>query len=195
MHRIGRGDRLAIILPNGPELATAFLSVACCATAAPLNPALTEQDIEFCLRDFGVRALVVAEGSCDAARTIAASLGLDVLDLRSTAGGPAGCIELKDGSSATAPVVKRDSEPAGPDEFGPVQLSTGPMHLAAAGGAPLIPVFAIRDGAGAFVVTLDAPLLVEARADREKRKHDIAARYAGRLEPWVRRYPGQWLGE
>ena len=73
---IGRGDRVAIILPNGPELATTFLSVASCATAAPLNPALTEQDIEFCLRDFGVRALVVAEGASDAARKIATSLGL-----------------------------------------------------------------------------------------------------------------------
>ena len=77
----------------------------------------------------------------------------------------------------------------------PVRLSTGPMHLAAASGAPLIPVFVIRDGDGAFVVTLDAPLLVDVRADREKREHDIAAQYASRLEPWVRRYPGQWLGE
>lgn len=77
----------------------------------------------------------------------------------------------------------------------PLRLSTGPMHLAAASGAPLIPVFAIRNGDGAFVVTLDAPLLVDARADREKREHDIAAEYARRLEPWVRRYPGQWLGE
>ena len=77
----------------------------------------------------------------------------------------------------------------------PLQLSTGPMHLAADSGAPLIPVFAVRDGDGAFVVTLDAPLLVEARGDREKREHDIAAQYARRLEPWIRRYPGQWLGE
>ena len=77
----------------------------------------------------------------------------------------------------------------------PLHLSTGPMHLAAASGAPLIPVFTVRDGEGAFVVTLDAPLLVDARADREKREHDIAEEYARRLEPWVRRYPGQWLGE
>ena len=77
----------------------------------------------------------------------------------------------------------------------PLRLSTGPMHLAADSGAPLIPVFAVRDGDGAFVVTLDAPLLVDARADREKREHDIAGEYARRLEPWVRRYPGQWLGK
>ena len=36
---IGRGDRVAIVLPNGPEMAVAFLAVASCATCAPLNPA------------------------------------------------------------------------------------------------------------------------------------------------------------
>src|SRR5215831_10422235 len=36
---IERNDRVAIVLPNGPEMATSFLGVACCATSAPLNPA------------------------------------------------------------------------------------------------------------------------------------------------------------
>ena len=36
---IGRGDRVAIVLPNGPEMATAFLCVASAAATAPLNPA------------------------------------------------------------------------------------------------------------------------------------------------------------
>ncbi|MGH7579632.1 MAG: AMP-binding protein, partial [Gemmatimonadales bacterium] len=35
---MGRNDRVAIVLPNGPEMAVAFLAVASCATAAPLNP-------------------------------------------------------------------------------------------------------------------------------------------------------------
>jgi acyl-CoA synthetase (AMP-forming)/AMP-acid ligase II len=35
---IGRNDRVAIVLPNGPEMAVAFLAVAAGATAAPLNP-------------------------------------------------------------------------------------------------------------------------------------------------------------
>src|SRR5262245_65670565 len=34
---IGRGDRVGIVLPNGPEMATAFVGVASCATSAPLN--------------------------------------------------------------------------------------------------------------------------------------------------------------
>ena len=36
---IGRGDRVAIVLPNGPEMATAFIAVAAAASNAPLNPA------------------------------------------------------------------------------------------------------------------------------------------------------------
>src|SRR5687768_13594732 len=36
---VGRNDRVAIVLLNGPEMATAFLGVGACATAAPLNPA------------------------------------------------------------------------------------------------------------------------------------------------------------
>ena len=35
---VGRGDRVAIVLPQGPEMAVTFLAVAAGATAAPLNP-------------------------------------------------------------------------------------------------------------------------------------------------------------
>src|SRR6187399_2694616 len=35
---IQRNDRVALVLPNGPEMAIAFLGVAAGATAAPLNP-------------------------------------------------------------------------------------------------------------------------------------------------------------
>ena len=36
---VGRNDRVATVLPNGPEMAVAFLAVAASATCAPLNPA------------------------------------------------------------------------------------------------------------------------------------------------------------
>jgi len=44
---IGRGDRVAIVLPNGPEMATAFLCVASAATSAPLNPAYKQDEFAF----------------------------------------------------------------------------------------------------------------------------------------------------
>ncbi len=34
---IGRGERVAIVLPNGPEMAAAFIAVAAGTTSAPLN--------------------------------------------------------------------------------------------------------------------------------------------------------------
>src|SRR4051812_30577206 len=39
---IGRKDRVAVVVPSGPEMAVAFLTVASAATCAPLNPGLTE---------------------------------------------------------------------------------------------------------------------------------------------------------
>ncbi len=87
-------DRVAIVLPNGPELATAFLSVASCASAAPLNPALPPSDVEFSLRDFGARALLVAEDADGPARRVAEGLGLIVLNVRGIADEGAGTFEL-----------------------------------------------------------------------------------------------------
>jgi len=37
---IGRGDRVALVVPNGPEAASSFVAIACGATTAPLIPAI-----------------------------------------------------------------------------------------------------------------------------------------------------------
>ncbi|MBF8260595.1 MAG: AMP-dependent synthetase [candidate division NC10 bacterium] len=44
-------DRIALALPNGPEMAVAFLAVASCATCAPLNPEYRAPEFEFYLTD------------------------------------------------------------------------------------------------------------------------------------------------
>ena len=51
LHRcgIGRNDRVAVVLPNGPEMAIAFLAVAAGATCAPLNPAYRAEEFGFYL--------------------------------------------------------------------------------------------------------------------------------------------------
>ena len=36
---IGRRDRVAVVLPNGPEMAVAFLTIAAHAVCVPINPA------------------------------------------------------------------------------------------------------------------------------------------------------------
>ena len=78
---IGLDDQVAIVLPNGPEMATAFLCVASAATAAPLNPAYRQDEFEFYLEDLRAKALIVEEGSESPARRAAEKLGVALLTL------------------------------------------------------------------------------------------------------------------
>jgi acyl-CoA synthetase (AMP-forming)/AMP-acid ligase II len=59
---IGRNDAVAIVCANGPEMASSFLTVACAATAAPLNPAYRADELEFYLSDLNVTAAIVEDG-------------------------------------------------------------------------------------------------------------------------------------
>ena len=56
---IGATDRVAIVLPNGPEMAAAFVTIAQAAVTAPLNPAYQQAEYSFYLEDLRARALVV----------------------------------------------------------------------------------------------------------------------------------------
>jgi acyl-CoA synthetase (AMP-forming)/AMP-acid ligase II len=78
---IGRGDRVAMVLPNGPEMAAAFVSVASAATAAPLNPAYRSDEFEFYMTDLRAKALIVEQGSSSVAVTVAERLGLTLIEL------------------------------------------------------------------------------------------------------------------
>ena len=97
---IGRGDRVAIVLPNGPEMAAAFVAIACGATTAPLNPAYKDEEFEFYLTDLSAKALVVQQGAETPARAVAARLGVPVLEL--VPGEAAGSFTLEGGSPGTA---------------------------------------------------------------------------------------------
>src|SRR5438093_13045077 len=46
---LGRDDRISSVLPNGAECIIAFLAAAVAGTAAPLNPAYTEDEFRFYL--------------------------------------------------------------------------------------------------------------------------------------------------
>ncbi len=66
---LGRGDRVAMALPNGIEVITAFLAItAAAATAAPLNPAYTAEEFRFYLEDIEAKALIVPPGGGEQAR-------------------------------------------------------------------------------------------------------------------------------
>ncbi len=77
---IGRNDRVAIVLPNGPEMATSFLSIAAGATTAPLNPAYRTEEFAFYLGDLHARALVIAEGMESPARAVADAMNIPIIE-------------------------------------------------------------------------------------------------------------------
>ena len=58
---VGRNDPVAIVLPNGPEMASAFICIGAAATTAPLNPAYRGEEFDFYLEDLQPKILVVAD--------------------------------------------------------------------------------------------------------------------------------------
>jgi amino acid adenylation domain-containing protein len=78
---LGRGDRIATVLPNGPDMAAAFLAVAACAVCAPLNPAYREAEFAFYLDDLKPRALIVDAEAPAAALAAAETLSIPVVRL------------------------------------------------------------------------------------------------------------------
>jgi len=78
---VGRNDRVAIVLPNGPEMAVAFLAVAAGATSAPLNPAYRAKEFDFYLLDLQARALMIHSEMDSPARTVARARGIAIIEL------------------------------------------------------------------------------------------------------------------
>ncbi len=95
---IGRNDRVAIVLPNGPEMAAAFVAIASGATAAPLNPAYRTDEFEFYMSDIGAKALVVDKGSDSPAVAVARKLGVPIIELVGEPQKGAGSFTLEGGS-------------------------------------------------------------------------------------------------
>ncbi|WP_298830178.1 acyl--CoA ligase [uncultured Piscinibacter sp.] len=121
---LGRNDRVAIVLDNGPEMATCFIACASGVASAPLNPAYRAEEFEFYLADLSAKALVVARGSSSPAVDVAHKLGVPVLDLVSDAAEPAGSFTLEPREArATAPAAQGGS--AQPDDVSMVLHTSG----------------------------------------------------------------------
>ena len=84
----GRGDAVAIVLPNGPEMAAAFVAIGAGAVTAPLNPAYTTDEFEFYLDDLDAKLLVVRAGDDTPAIAAAGKLGIPVARLEADPGAP-----------------------------------------------------------------------------------------------------------
>ena len=91
---VERTDRVAIVLPNGPEMASTFLGVVATAVAAPLNPAYTAEELDFFLDDLGVVAVIVDHADQGPAREVARVRGVPVLELATRTTNAAGVCQL-----------------------------------------------------------------------------------------------------
>ena len=92
---VGRGDRVAIVLPNGPEMAVAFLAVASGATSAPLNPAYRADEFEFYLSDLKAKGLLIQSGIDSPAIAVARRLGISILECSPVSEAEAGIFSLR----------------------------------------------------------------------------------------------------
>ena len=115
---VARGDRVAIVLGNGPEAVVAILGAASAAAAAPLNPACTEDELRYYIEDVSARALIVPRGGGEAARR-AWRAGAPLIEIAIEAGGKL--------SLETSPPVgkRRTATSPGPDDVALVLHSSG----------------------------------------------------------------------
>jgi oxalate---CoA ligase len=91
---IGRNDAVAIVLPNGPEMAACYMACASGVTSAPLNPAYRADEFEFYLTDLQAKALIVERGSASPAVDVARRLGVRLIELVPRTEGGAGDFDL-----------------------------------------------------------------------------------------------------
>jgi len=121
---IGRNTTVAMVLPNGPEMAGAFISVAAGATTAPLNPAYRQDEFEFYLQDLQAQLLIVQKYVDSPAIAAAENLGIDIAILEVAADNPAGAFELTANVSAN-PVASNQGGMAERDDTALVLHTSG----------------------------------------------------------------------
>jgi acyl-CoA synthetase (AMP-forming)/AMP-acid ligase II len=122
---IGRNDRVAIVLNNGPEMAACFAACASGTTSAPLNPAYRADEFEFYLSDLGAKALIVEQASTSPAIAVAEKLGVRVLDLIVAPDAPAGSFTLAARDAQSAATAAANGGYAQPDDLSMVLHTSG----------------------------------------------------------------------
>jgi acyl-CoA synthetase (AMP-forming)/AMP-acid ligase II len=91
---LGNHDCVAVVLPNGPEMAVTILTVASCAVCAPINPAYATEELNRYFVDLRPRALITQAGVDSTACRVALSHGIRVIELSSPSDAEAGLFTL-----------------------------------------------------------------------------------------------------
>ncbi len=117
---IGRHDRVAVVLPNGPEMAVVILAVAATASCAPMNPAYQAEELDRYFADLRPRALITQAGIDSPACRAALSRGVRIIELSSALDAAAGLFALT-GEQVGAPF----HELVSPDDVAVLLLTSG----------------------------------------------------------------------
>jgi acyl-CoA synthetase (AMP-forming)/AMP-acid ligase II/acetyltransferase-like isoleucine patch superfamily enzyme/acyl carrier protein len=91
---INRNDRVALVVPNGPAMAVAFIGVVAGATCAPLNPAYRTNEFDFYLSDLNAKALLIGSEMDSPVREVAGKAHIPIIELTPTPDVEAGLFEL-----------------------------------------------------------------------------------------------------
>jgi acyl-CoA synthetase (AMP-forming)/AMP-acid ligase II len=173
---IGRGDRVAIVLPNGPEMATAFVAIAAACASCPLNPAYRADEFEFYLSDLQAKALVVERGSTSPCVEVARKLGVRLIELvPGSSGSGSFNLQAADGASAAA------STQGGPAQAGDVALI---LHTSGTTSRPkIVPLTNTNVCASAYNIVATLNLTPSDRALNIMPLFHIHGLIAGTLAP------------
>jgi acyl-CoA synthetase (AMP-forming)/AMP-acid ligase II len=118
---IGPQDRMAVVLPNGPAMAVAILTVAASAVCAPLNPAYGADEVDRYSLTCARRALRTQAGLDSPARRVAAAWGLRIVELSAAPDDEAGLFTLGGDTSGRA----LSHGAAGPGDVALLLLTSG----------------------------------------------------------------------
>jgi len=80
----------------------------------------------------------------------------------------------------------------GPLFGGCLLVANGAPRLAALSGAPLLPVFTVREPEGAFRTVVDTAIDMASRRTSDERCAAAVIEYLNRSEHWIRMFPEQW---
>jgi acyl-CoA synthetase (AMP-forming)/AMP-acid ligase II len=100
---IGRRDRIAILLPNGPEMAVAILAVAATAICVPMNPAYRSEELCRYFAALRPRAVITQARIDSPARRAALDLGVRTIELSTGRDPEAGLFTLTGEQASACP--------------------------------------------------------------------------------------------
>jgi acyl-CoA synthetase (AMP-forming)/AMP-acid ligase II len=113
---IGRGDRVATVVPSGLPAIVSFLAASIAGTAAPLNPGYREDEFSFYLDDTNAKILLCPPDGAEGARA-AAKGKVPVYSIQMD---EKGFVRLMD-----APGSRRNAEQPSPDDVALVLHTSG----------------------------------------------------------------------